>query len=144
MRPRSISQSAGKLFDAFQADRVDEEPRGRFLAELEIVLEEAAQQGDDVAVWQDIVSALRRRLLPHLAEAERSRAEDLFGQARVVIGEAAQRAQAYRQWLAERQAEMLREIGQALITTFNVNTLTDVLAERLPGLGIKSLLSGVV
>ncbi len=136
--PEALSQSAGKLFDAFQADRVDEEPRGRFLAELEIVLEEAAQQGGDVAIWQDIMSALRRRLLPHLTEVERCRAEDVFGQARVVIGETAQRAQAYRQWLAERQAEMLREIGQALITTFNVNTLTDVLAERLPNLGIKS------
>jgi signal transduction histidine kinase/DNA-binding LacI/PurR family transcriptional regulator/AraC-like DNA-binding protein len=134
----NVAQAAGQLFDAFQTDRGEREPRSRFLAELNSILETAAQPGGDVTIWQDIVSALRRRLLPHLFEAERHRAEDLFGQARVVIGEAAQRAQAYRQWLTERQAEMLREIGQALIMTFNVNTLTDVLAERLPGLGIKS------
>jgi len=33
---------------------------------------------------------------------------------------------------------MLREIGQALITAFNVEKLADVLAERLPALGIAS------
>ncbi|HEY4720589.1 MAG TPA: substrate-binding domain-containing protein, partial [Anaerolineae bacterium] len=133
-----LIQPAGKLFDAFQIDRVGAEPRGRFLSELENVLEEAARSDRDVAVWQDVLSTMRRRLLPYLTEAERCQAEDLFGQARVVISEAAQRMQAYREWLAERQAVMLREIGQALIMTFNVNKLTDVLAERLPGLGIRS------
>lgn len=133
----TFAQQAGKLFDAFQADWVGG-VHSRFLSELANVLEEAAQGGSDIDAWQDILSALRRRLLPHLAQSERNQAEDLFGQARIVIGEAAQRAQAYRQWLAERQAEMLREIGQALITTFNVNKLADVLAERLPSLGIRS------
>ncbi|HZY41984.1 MAG TPA: substrate-binding domain-containing protein [Anaerolineae bacterium] len=134
----TLIQPAGRLFDAFQADRVGEEPRRRFLTELDQVLEAAAQTGNDVAAWQDILSALRRRLLPHLSEPERHHAEDLLGQARVVISEAAQRAQAYRQLSADRQAEMLREIGQALITAFNVGKLADVLAERLPGIGIQS------
>ncbi|CAG0929723.1 hypothetical protein PLCT1_01116, partial [Planctomycetaceae bacterium] len=131
-------QPAGRLFDAFQADRVGGEPRSRFLSELDQVLETAAQTGDDIAAWQDILSTLRRRLLPHLPEPERHHAEDLFGQARVVISEAAQRAQAYRQLSADRQAEMLRDIGQALITAFNVSKLTDVLAERLPDIGLRS------
>jgi signal transduction histidine kinase/AraC-like DNA-binding protein len=50
----------------------------------------------------------------------------------------AQRAQAYRQLQTERQAETLREIGQALITTFDMDKLSNVLAERLPSLGIAS------
>jgi len=134
----SFIQPAGKLFDAFQADRVGGEPRSRFLMELDQVLEAAAQTGEDIVAWQDILSTLRRRLLPHLPEPERHHAEDLFGQARVVIGEAAQRAQAYRQLSADRQADMLRDIGQALITAFNLGKLTDVLAERLPDIGIRS------
>jgi signal transduction histidine kinase/DNA-binding LacI/PurR family transcriptional regulator/AraC-like DNA-binding protein len=128
---------AAQLFEALQADLHDALPR-RFLAELMAVLEEAAQHGAEVADWQDIVSQLRRSVLPTLAEMQRTLAEDLFGQARVLIGEAAQRTQAYRQLQAERQADMLRDIGQALITAFNIEKLADVLAERLPALGIAS------
>jgi signal transduction histidine kinase/AraC-like DNA-binding protein len=65
-------------------------------------------------------------------------AEDLLGQARVVIGEAAQHAQSARQLQAERQTRVLRDIGQALITTFDVDRLAGVLTARLPDLGIAS------
>jgi signal transduction histidine kinase/AraC-like DNA-binding protein len=56
----------------------------------------------------------------------------------VLIGDAVQRAQIARQLQAERQSSALRDIGQALITTFDVDGLADVLAERLPELGIRS------
>ncbi len=128
---------AAKLFDALQADLLAGPPQ-RFLTELAAVLEEAARHGTDVSDWQDAISLLRRCVLPALNPAQHARAEDLFGQARVLIGEAAQRTQAYRQLQAERQADMLRDIGQALITAFNVEKLADVLAERLPALGIAS------
>jgi signal transduction histidine kinase/AraC-like DNA-binding protein len=55
-----------------------------------------------------------------------------------VVVEALQRAQAYSQWQAEREAENLRETNRALLTTFDVKHLTDVLVERLPSLGIPS------
>ncbi|HSD82845.1 MAG TPA: ATP-binding protein, partial [Anaerolineae bacterium] len=134
---RALAPRAEKLFDALQADLL-EDAQPRFLSELAAVLEEAARHGTDVADWQDTVSLLRRCVLPCLNAEQRAQAEDLFGQARVLIGEAAQRTQAYRQLQAERQSDMLREIGQALITAFNVEKLADVLAERLPALGIAS------
>ena len=134
---RALAPRAEKLFDALQADLLNGAQR-RFLAELAAVLEAAARHGMEVSVWQATVSLLRRCVLPSLNQAQRVQAEDLFGQARVLIGEAAQRTQAYRQLQAERQADMLREIGQALITAFNVEKLADVLAERLPALGIAS------
>jgi signal transduction histidine kinase/DNA-binding LacI/PurR family transcriptional regulator/AraC-like DNA-binding protein len=128
---------ATRLLDAFQADLGDP-AHGRFLHTLQIMLDRAVAIGGDDTAWQATISALRRCALPYLNHQERSQAEDLFGQARVVIGEAAQRAQGYRQLQAERQSDALREIGQALITTFDVDKLTDVLAEKLPELGIVS------
>lgn len=133
----TLTQQAGRLFDVFLAERADQH-HARFLSELAGVLEEAARNGRDVAAWQDAISVLRRRLLPYLSEPERAAVEDLFNQARVLIGEAAQRTQAYRQFRAEQQADMLRDIGRALITTFNVERLADVLAEQLPQIGIRS------
>lgn len=132
-----LGEWAGQLLDALAAELRGESPAA-FVRALEDILRQANAQGGDVTVWQTAISIVRRHALACLQEEVRSQAEDTFGQARVLIGEMAQRAQAYHQLQAERQSETLREIGQALITTFDVDRLADVLAERLPALGIAS------
>jgi signal transduction histidine kinase/AraC-like DNA-binding protein len=99
-------------------------------------LEQVMPSDHDLVHWQNAISILRRWALEHLSDPER--VEALISQARVVAEEAVQRAQAYSQWRADRETEHLREINRALLTTFDVNQLTDVLAERLPALGIPS------
>lgn len=111
---------------------------GQFQTTLNGMLQHGVLDGDETAAWQAAISVLRRELLPSLVPAIQGRAEDLFGQARVVIGEAVQRAQIARQLQAEQQNRVLRDIGQALITAFDVAKLADVLTERLPDLGIAS------
>ncbi len=113
-------------------------PGDLFLSTLDSMLPQGMLYADETAAWQDVISVLRRELLPALDSRTRLQAEDLFGQARVVIGEAVQRAQISRQLQAERQTRVLRDLGQALITAFDVDKLADVLAERLPDLGIGS------
>lgn len=132
-----LGEWAAQLLDAFYASLCGAAPT-IFLTAFENILRRVTETDGDVAEWQTAISTLRRHVLPHLDERARSRAEDLLGQARVLIGETAQRAQAYQQLQAERQSETLREIGQALITTFEVGKLADVLAERLPTIGIAS------
>jgi signal transduction histidine kinase/DNA-binding LacI/PurR family transcriptional regulator/AraC-like DNA-binding protein/CheY-like chemotaxis protein len=125
------------LLESFQAE-LQAAPAGCFLPTLEKVLGQAVARGVDPSAGQGLISALRRRALPYLAPPARAFAEDLFGQARIVVGENAQRMQIFLQWQAERQTALLQEIGQALITTFDVAKLADVLAESLPRLGIAS------
>ncbi len=132
-----ISVWAKNLLDAFQAE-LQAAPAGCFIPTLEKVLGQAVASGSDPSAWQGLISALRRRALPYLAPPARAFAEDLFGQARVVVSETTQRMQIYLQWQAERQTALLQEIGQALITTFDIAKLADVLAESLPRLGIAS------
>jgi serine phosphatase RsbU (regulator of sigma subunit) len=79
---------------------------------------------------------LRRHVLPYLNDNEVSQAEDLWQQARLVIGETAKRVEMWQAWLREQQARMLQEIEAALITTFDVGRLMDVATEELPRLGI--------
>jgi signal transduction histidine kinase/DNA-binding LacI/PurR family transcriptional regulator/AraC-like DNA-binding protein/DNA-binding response OmpR family regulator len=128
---------ARSLLEAFQAE-LQAAPAGCFIPTLEKVLGRAVAGGTDPAAGQGLISALRRRALPYLGQPARSFAEDLFSQARVVIGETAQRVQIFLQWQAERQTALLQEIGQALITTFDIAKLADVLAASLPRLGITS------
>jgi signal transduction histidine kinase/DNA-binding LacI/PurR family transcriptional regulator/AraC-like DNA-binding protein len=133
-------ETAGRvdeLLTAFHADlsHAGQEP---FVPMLETILKGVMAAGGDPGRWHTVISILRRAALPYLDAAGRARAEDLFGQARVLIGQAAQRVQAYKAWQADRQSATLREIGQALITTFDVDKLADVLARQLPRIGIDS------
>ena len=138
IRNRGIAATwAKQLMDAFRQE-VDGMNQGQFRATLDSMLQRGTLDGDETAAWQSAISVLRRELLPALDESSKLSAEDLFGQARVVIGEAIQRAQIARQVQADRLNSALRSIGQALITTFDLDKLGDVLADRLPELSIES------
>ena len=108
-----------------------------FLSTLNNVLEQAMPLDHDRLHWQNAISILRRWALSTRSNSEK--VEVLISQARVIAEEAIQRVQAYAQWRADRAAEDLRETNRALLTTFDINQLADVLAERLPGLGIPSV-----
>ena len=111
---------------------------GLWVRELEQALRQTTAAGGDVAAWQSAISVLRRQMLPHLSGPALAQAEDLWQQTRVIIGEMAQLAQAQAQLHSTRQAQVLREIGAALITTFDIEGLMGVLTEGLPRLGIPS------
>ncbi|MAT99749.1 MAG: hypothetical protein CL608_21625 [Anaerolineaceae bacterium] len=138
IRNRGIAATwAKQLLDAFRSE-LDDDGSGRFRTTLNGMLQQGTLDGDETSAWQNSISILRSELLPTLTPEQRLQAEALFGQARVLIGDAVQRAQIARQLQAERQSSVLRDIGQALITTFDVDGLADVLAARLPELGIRS------
>jgi signal transduction histidine kinase/AraC-like DNA-binding protein/DNA-binding response OmpR family regulator len=127
----------GSVFDAFMQGLA--EPSQPFLTVLNDVLDQAIRSDHDIVPWQNAISVLRRWVLEYVPPSEGVRVETAISQARVLVEEAVQRAQAYSQWQAERRAENLRETNRTLLTTFDVKHLTDVLVERLPALGIPSV-----
>jgi DNA-binding LacI/PurR family transcriptional regulator/anti-anti-sigma regulatory factor len=147
----AMARAMGTHFDSAALDKVEqfldafiaELENGSsvaFLSALDELLHQEVAAGGDVEAWQGMLSVLRRHTLPCLiGDSERlSRAEDLWQQARVMIGETAQQARVYQALQAEREAEELQQVGQALITTFDVTELTDIMAKELPQLGIPS------
>jgi PAS domain S-box-containing protein len=127
-----------KLQDAFVAG-LEDGPTDAFLAELDAILIQVMLEGGDVAQWHDFLSVLRRHALPFLTQDRLlSRAENLWQQARILIGEAMHRAQAYRNLQAEQRALVLDQISGALTTTFDIAQLMDVTAQQLPRLDIAS------
>jgi signal transduction histidine kinase/DNA-binding LacI/PurR family transcriptional regulator len=128
---------AGTLLDRFVADVRDGSPE-TFARPMEEMLRGPAGPSNDPTAWQNAISCLRRALLPCLEGEMLARAEDLWQQARVLIGEMCKQIQAQRQWQARQQAKTLSEIGQALITTFDVEGLMDVLVKGLLRLRIAS------
>jgi PAS domain S-box-containing protein len=129
---------AEQLLDAFSAE-LQGKSSGAFLSTLENSLRQVVKAGSSTTAWQGTLSVLRRHSLPYLDNREiLSKAENLWQQARVMIGETAWRAQVQQGFQAERRNQMLQRISQALITTTNVMELMDVLARELPRLGIPS------
>jgi DNA-binding LacI/PurR family transcriptional regulator/anti-anti-sigma regulatory factor/GAF domain-containing protein len=134
----TISEWAEQLLDSFVVEMRDQSSDD-FLPTLDKVLRQVAAAGGDIGVWQGTLSVLRRHALPCLSDDERlSRAEDLWQQARLFIGEMVQQVRGYRELQARLQAQLLHGIGQALITTFDVEEFVDVMAQELLRLGIPS------
>ena len=127
---------AEQLLEAFFADLKADQP-GAFLSALDGVLRQVIAASGQVAAWGNVISALRRCVLPYLADSPMlRRAEDLWQQAQVMVGEAAQQAQRYQAAQVKQQAQVLNEIRAVLITTFDLAALMDTLAQQLPRLGI--------
>jgi anti-anti-sigma regulatory factor len=124
---------ARKLLDSFVAEVKGQSP-GLFLRELNDILNQVGTKGSGVRLWQNGLSVLRRWTLPYLDSATFTPADALWQQARVMIGEVAEQAQAYQALQTEQQAQVLREVSQDLITTFEMERLMNTLAESLPHL----------
>jgi PAS domain S-box-containing protein len=130
-------QQAADFLDAFSASINDATP-GRFLSRLESLVRQAVVNGDDPAIWHDALSALRRALYSLDSIEISPQIEDMWQQARVLIGKTARLMQAYQAMRAEQQSLIVREVESALINTYDIRELADVLTRSLPHLGIPS------
>ncbi|HDQ72615.1 MAG TPA: GAF domain-containing protein [Chloroflexi bacterium] len=133
-----VTSQAEQLLDAFAREIIGGEPGG-FLAQLDNVLREGMAKDDDVSLWQNGLSELRRHTRPYLNADENGnlvQAEDLWQQARVMIGETAHRALAQKRLEEKRRDEVLNQVTQNLIATFDMEYLMENIIRDLPKLGI--------
>lgn len=143
--PESMSASKaepdrewGRQLCAAFASELNNHVPGRFLLALDNIAREVAATGGEIWMLQDAISGLRRQSLPCLSGDMLQRAEDLWQQARVAIGLAAQQRQAHLSLQAVRQADALQKMEEVLAVTFDMELLMNALAEGLPQLGIPS------
>jgi sigma-B regulation protein RsbU (phosphoserine phosphatase) len=126
-----------QLLDAFEAE-LRGAGAGLFTSTLDRLLGQVAASGDDVGAWQRMISALRKLLLPALPSEPLRwvQAEDLWHEARILIADLAERAQAQHRLHTERLAHALTVSGAALLSTQQVAALTGAVGKQLPQLGI--------
>jgi sigma-B regulation protein RsbU (phosphoserine phosphatase) len=126
-----------QVMEAFEAE-LRGAGAGLFASTLDRLLVSVAASGDDVGAWQGMISALRKLLLPSLPNEPLRwvQAEDLWHEARILIGELAERAQAQHRLYSERLARVLTESGATLLATQQIGTLAAAVQRQLPRLGI--------
>ena len=128
---------ASTLLDALFDDLTHN--TGNFINELDRLLLQITNDGGPISIWQDFISTLRRETLPYLENRPTLiRAESLWQQARVTIARSMELAQARHAVEIQRHTALVQEISQALITTFDLSELADMLADALPRLEIPS------
>lgn len=127
-----------EAWDAAVAEAGGRAEEARFLDVLGRILDRATRAGMEIGNWQGAVSALRRATLGRTGPAYRDRLEELAGQARILVAEAAERSQAYRAWELERRDDALRALDHELLGSFEPRALSGILRESLPRLGIGS------
>jgi signal transduction histidine kinase/CheY-like chemotaxis protein len=79
---------------------------------------------------------LRRQIVPHLSPIAQASAEELWLRIQVLMTETAERLSAYRNLVAAKRDQIVREVGQRLITAPDLEQQADGLAEELPKIGI--------
>ncbi len=108
-----------------------------FLELLESALDRSSPEGLDPAGWQPVLTRLRSQALL-LAGADPTRVEELFHRARALAAESSRRAETYRHWQEDQEAQALRGAGAALLASHDLPRIAAVLEEVLPRLGIPS------
>lgn len=113
--------------------------KNSFLNLFSKILRQAASDHMNLFLWQEVLSEIRSCLLPFINDpAVLTRAENLWHQARIIIGEMAISMEKRRVHDSLENNQLLNLIREELLVTLNMNDLLNVLAKRLPQAGIKS------
>jgi len=128
------------LVDAFIAAVQDEgsaSTSGSFLRVLDNLMRQTVLEQGSMTGWQNSLSALRSEALACANDVNvLRRIEDLLQQARVLVGGAAQQAQARLRLQAAQRETILREISQVLVSAGALDDLLNAMSTGLPRLGI--------
>ena len=125
-----------KLFDTFVRE-ITGEGRGEFLPTLDAILVQEWMEHRPMIGWQNVISVLRRELLPCMTLQDTvMEAENLWHQARVLVDDAVDRVHAHQQEQSAAQAMRLMNVNATFFSK-DLKALVDAFAQKLPSLGIE-------
>ncbi len=134
-----VSEALGRTLQANGCDETLRSGHGAFLTTFNEALRHTVATGGDVLAWQEVLSALRHRVLQGGRAPERLQcAEDLFQQGRVLIAEMAVQTERYLRYQAERDAHQLSQASQSMATAADLRSLLAMIAQELPHAGVTS------
>src|SRR5690554_2461221 len=132
----SLKEKPAKLFDALQKQLLTKKSKV-FLETCYDLLQEALWTDEDIFSWQIFLSELRYNLASCIsADKVGGEIEDLWHQARVMIGEKAILKEKIKHHESIQTNTTLNLLREELLVTLNMQQLIEVLAQRLPELGV--------
>jgi DNA-binding LacI/PurR family transcriptional regulator/signal transduction histidine kinase len=124
------------LINTFLSD-IKGESNQNFLKTLNLILLKSVQQNLDLVPWQKIITVMQQHGLSYFKEKTVIlQAENLWHQARILIGEMGVQVESYRGYVVFFQMGVLRNIMKLLETTYSVPHLIEALFQQLPFLEV--------
>ncbi len=134
----AFKEAAGAVWDTFLSNLHGTSTREKFLTNLETAINILQDHGEEAATWHNVVSTLRKHILSGITDPQVSlQAENLFQQARMLIGELSQRAQAYKRLMLEQQEEILQAFSFSMAPAMSLQEIGAAVSQHFPSMGIK-------
>jgi signal transduction histidine kinase/DNA-binding LacI/PurR family transcriptional regulator len=128
----------GRLWDIFLLAVKDRSKDNEFLRATNAAIEMLRRQGRDAFTWNILISTLRRYALAGISSpTDMLHAENLFQQARLLVGELAQRAQAYNRLQSEQQEDINQDFSFSMAPAMSLEEIGDAIAKNFPRMGIE-------
>ncbi len=128
----------GRAWDVFLASLRESDKSDAFLKMTQDMVEALQSNGYDFTVWQNVLSTFRRYALGGItSHTMMLRAENLFQQARMMVGELARRAQAYRRLQFEKQEELLNHFSFSMAPAMSFEAIGSAIAKHFPVFGLE-------
>ncbi len=128
----------GRAWDVFLASLRDTDRSNAFMKAVQSMVEVLQDNGFDSATWHNVISTFRKYALGGITSTTTMlRAENLFQQARLLVGELSQRAQAYRRLQFERREEALNNFSFSMAPAMSLEEIGSAISKNFPLLGFK-------
>lgn len=111
-----------------------------FLASIERAILTLQKYNDDPSDWHNVLSVFRRHALAGILDKDTTlQAENLFQQARMLIGELSQRYQAYQRLELEQEEQVLQTFSFDMAPAMSLREIGSAIQKNFPAMGVERL-----
>lgn len=127
-----------RTWDIFLTTLGEPDKSEAFLKMVQSTVETLQSHGYDSTAWHNVISTFRKYALGGIAShTSMLHAENLFQQARMLVGELSQRAQALHRLQFEQQEDLLGSFGFSMAPAFTMEDIGEAISTHFPQLGLK-------
>ena len=127
----------GRTWNVFLASLREIDKSDAFLKMIQAMMEVLQRNGYDFSVWHNVLSTFRKYALGGISSnTTMLQAENLFQQARILVGELSQRAQAYHRMRSEQKEEILNNFSFSMAPAMTLEGIGDAISKHFPQLGL--------
>ncbi|PWH15103.1 MAG: hypothetical protein DDG60_06630 [Anaerolineae bacterium] len=136
----ALTKAYSQIWDTFLQTLRGERVPETFLSSIEQAILTLQKYNDDPGDWHNVLSVFRRHALAGILSKDATlQAENLFQQARMLIGELSQRHQAYQRLELEQEEQILQAFSFDMAPAMNLHEIAAAMQKNFPIMGVERL-----